>query len=93
YFYQKRFDRESLQFARFVVHLRYFAQRLFQGQLEEDTQEVKDIEFRQFIIHSCRNHYKCAQRIADYVRNAYHKELSEEELIYLAIHLKRINLE
>lgn len=93
YFYQKRFDRESLQFARFVVHLRYFAQRLFQGQLEEDTQEVKDIEFRQLIIHSCRNHYKCAQRIADYVRNAYQKELSEEELIYLAIHLKRINLE
>ena len=93
YFYQKKFDRESLQFSRFVVHLRYFAQRLFQGQLESDKQDAQDVEFRQLIIHSCRSHYKCAQCIAEYIRNTYQKELSEEELVYLAIHLKRINLE
>ena len=31
YYYQKKFDRESLDFNRFIVHLRYFAQRLFQA--------------------------------------------------------------
>ena len=93
YFYQKQFDRESLQFSRFIVHLRYFAQRLFQGRLEADTQDARDVEFRQLIMHTCRKHYECAQRIADYVRNTYQKELSEEELIYLAIRLKRINLD
>ena len=29
--------------------------------------------------------------IAEYILNTYHKTLSGEELIYLTIHLKRIN--
>ena len=92
YFYQKRFDRESLDFSRFVVHLRYFAQRLFQGKMMADDQSEHDVMFRQLIMKNCRQHYKCAQCIGDYVRNTYQKELSEEELTYLTIHLKRINL-
>lgn len=92
YFYQKKFDRESLDFSRFVVHLRYFAQRLFQGKMMEDDQGEHDVMFRQLIMKNCRQHFKCAQCIADYIRNTYQKELSEEELTYLTIHLKRINL-
>ena len=30
-YYHKQFDRQSLDFSRFVVHLRYFAKRVFQG--------------------------------------------------------------
>ena len=90
YYYQKTFDRESLDFNRFVVHLRYFAQRLFQAALGQ-TDEY-DADFQEMIIRSCRQHYKCAQHIAEYIRNAYQKEVSDAELIYLTIHLKRINL-
>lgn len=90
YYYQRRFDRESLDFNRFVVHLRYFAQRLFQtGARQAD---LYDPEFRAMIIRSCQDHYRCAQCVGEYIRNAYHKEFSDEELIYLTIHLKRINL-
>ena len=92
YFYQRKFDRESLDFNRFVVHLRYFAQRLFQGKMMEDDQGEHDVMFRQLIMKNCKEHYKCAQCIGDYVKNTYQKTLSEEELTYLAIHLKRINL-
>ena len=92
YFYQKQFDRESLDFNRFVVHLRYFAQRLFQGKIMEDAQGERDELFRQLIMKNCKEHYKCAQCIAEYVRNTYRKNLSDEELTYLTIHLKRINL-
>ena len=92
YFYQKQFDRESLDFNRFAVHLRYFAQRLFQNQMMEDTQEERDELFRQLIIKNCKEHYKCAQCIADYIKNTYQKDLPDEERIYLTIHLKRINL-
>lgn len=92
YFYQKKFDRESLDFSRFVVHLRYFAQRLFQGKLMEDKREEQDELFRQLIMKNCGQHYKCACCIGEYVKNTCQKELSEEELIYLTIHLKRINL-
>lgn len=91
-YYQKKFDRESLDFSRFVVHLRYFAQRLFQEKMMEDGQGESDEMFRQLIMRNCAVHYKCAQCIAEYIQNAYQKTLSDEELTYLTIHLKRINL-
>ena len=90
YYYQRTFDRESLDFNRFVVHLRYFAQRLFQAAPSQSGEY--DSDFQEMIIRSCKQHYKCAQHIGEYVRNTYHKEVSQEELIYLTIHLKRINL-
>lgn len=90
YFYQKTFDRESLDFNRFVVHLRYFAQRLFQA--APKVSDEYDADFQEMIIRSCKQHYKCARCIGDYIRNTYQKEISDEELIYLTIHLKRINL-
>lgn len=90
YYYHKTFDRESLDFNRFVVHLRYFAQRLFQA-APSQTDEY-DSDFQEMIIRSCKQHYKCAQHIAQYIGNAYQKEVSDAELIYLTIHLKRINL-
>ena len=92
YFYNKKFDRESLDFSRFTVHLRYFAQRLFQDKAMVDTEDESDAMFRQLIARNCKEHYKCAQCIGTYIENTYHKTLSEEELIYLTIHLKRINM-
>lgn len=92
YFYNKKFDRDSLDFSRFTVHLRYFAQRLFQGKAMTDTDDKQDALFRQLIARNCKEHYRCAQCIGTYIKNTYHKTLSEEELIYLTIHLKRINM-
>lgn len=43
------------------------------------------------IAKSCARHYKCAQCVAEYVKNTWHKQLSQEELIYLTIHLKRVS--
>ena len=44
------------------------------------------------IARNCSEHYKCACCIAEYVRNTWHKELSDEELVFLTIHLKRIRM-
>ena len=90
YYYQKQFDRESLDFSRFVVHLRYFAQRLFQGKLMTDSPDESDTAFRALIARSCKEHYKCARCVADYIEKTWHQTLSQEELIYLTIHLKRV---
>lgn len=91
-YYQKQFDRQALDFSRFVVHLRYFAKRIFQGKTLPDNSDENDINFRQMIAYSCKKHYQCAQRIADYMKNTWDKTLSDEELVYLTIHLKRINM-
>lgn len=89
-YYRRSFDRDSLAFSRFVVHLRYFAQRLFQGKMMSDSSDEHDAMFRQLIARNCKEHYRCALCIADYVRSSCGKELSGEELIYLTIHLKRV---
>ena len=48
--------------------------------------------FRALIARNCSEHYKCACCIAEYVRNTRHKELSDEERVFLTIHLKRIRM-
>ena len=90
YYYHRKFDPESLDFNRFIVHLRYFAQRLFE--VQSVGADEYDPEFCEMIRRSCAQHYKCAQHIAEYIRNAYQKEVTDAEMIYLTIHLKRINL-
>lgn len=92
YYYQKKFDRESLNCSRFIVHLRYFAQRLFHNQTMEDGAAERDAEFRRMIERSCPGRYKRARHIAEYVKNTWRQELPDEELIYLTLHLKRINM-
>lgn len=89
-YYHRTFDRDSLDFGRFVVHLRYFAQRLYQNTTAQDSDDERDAAFRQLIARNCKEHYQCAERIAQYVRAACGKELSGEELVYLTIHLKRV---
>lgn len=84
------FDRQSLNFHRFVVHLRYFAQRLFQDKLMEDSAAQSDASFRALIAQSCPRHYQCAQKVGQYIQTAWNKTLSQEELVYLTIHLKRV---
>ena len=92
-YYGKTFDRSSLSFSRFTVHLRFFAQRIFQNAQEEEPKAERDELFRALVARNCRRHYLCAQKIGEYVQARWHKTLSDEELIFLTIHLKRINLD
>ena len=89
-YYGRAFDRDSLSFSRFVVHLRYFAQQLFQSRQMPDTADEHDVLFRQLIARNCKAHYGCAMAIAAYVREQWDRELSDEEMVYLTIHLKRV---
>lgn len=90
YYYQQRFDRNSDEFDRFLSHLKYLAQRLFQN--KELPQKLgNDPIFVTMIRKTCNHHYKCAQCLQDYILKTYKKNINEDELITLAIHLKRIS--
>lgn len=92
FYYHKKFDRSSLDFNRFIVHLRYLAQRLYQNKTLEDTEDVTDVMFRELIKRNCKEHYECANRIASYIETNFDKMISDEERIYITIHLKRLNI-
>lgn len=91
FYYNRKFDRDSLDFSRFVVHLRYLMQRIYQNKTLEDTTSLSDVSFREIIKMNCKQHYECAERIATYIETNYDKIISDEEKIYITIHLKRLN--
>lgn len=91
-YYHKKFDRNSIDFNRFTVHLRYLMQRLYQDHAEEDKMEESDVMFREMIKNNCKKSFECAKRIASYIEENFGKVLSEEEKVYLTIHLKRLNM-
>jgi beta-glucoside operon transcriptional antiterminator len=93
FYYNKKFDRGSLDFSRYIIHLRYLVQRLYQGKQMEDKAEEQDVLFRELIRRNCKDHYECASRIALYIETNFNHSITEEERIYLTIHLKRLNME
>lgn len=90
-FYKKKFDHKSLGFSRFIVHLRYFAQRIVHHKLTVDQSGSSDQEFREMMFHMYPAHYECAKKIEAYIGNTRKISLTDEELVYLTVHLRRIN--
>lgn len=92
YYYQQEFKKESVSYERFVSHLKYLAQRLFQNKpLPEKLSD--DAVFVSMIKKTCKKHYKCAICIQEYILKTYQKDINEDELISLAIHLKKVMTE
>lgn len=87
-YYQMEFDEESLHYERFLTHLKYFGQRLFQNKSVKD----EDFNLQKMIKSSYNEDYQCAERINEYINKKFHRELTGEEMMFLTIHLKRINM-
>lgn len=80
------FNEESVHYERFLTHLKFFSQRIICGKILEDENE----EFIRTLQKEYSTEYKCALKIREYIRNQYDKVLTDTELIYLTVHLKRI---
>lgn len=92
YFYQIKFNRNSVSYERFLTHLKYLAQRLFQNKSLPQTLS-NDAVFVAMIKKTCNKHYKCAQCLQEYILKTYKKNINEDELITLAIHLKKVSIQ
>ena len=71
-------DRDSFDFTRFATHLRYLFKRIQAGEMYKNFRE----EFPQLA--------ECVKHIGSYCRETWDATLSEEEELYLMIHLNRI---
>ncbi|AQS52775.1 Transcription antiterminator LicT [Jeotgalibaca dankookensis] len=85
--FQVDLDEYSLNYERFIVHLKFFVQRLFTG---VDLLEENDSSFLFLIKEKYREEYLCALKIRKYIMNHFDRDLQEDEIIYLTIHIKRI---
>lgn len=90
-FYSGKINKNSLAYERFMVHLKFLAKRIFTSQELENVLS-RDDDLVSLIKLKFKKHYKCAKCIQDYILKNYAKTISEDELITLSIHLRKITV-
>ncbi|RCW63924.1 BglG family transcription antiterminator LicT [Saliterribacillus persicus] len=87
YHYQVELDESSINYERFVTHLRYFAIRFIRNEKMEDT--VDDFLYEQ-VQRKYRNAYACTEKINIYLKKNFNWTLSQDEKVYLTVHIHRV---
>lgn len=85
YAYSMELDDSSLDYIRFVTHLKFFLQRIFTGNCYE-----KDSGLYQLVSKMYPQAMNCSLKIREYMRKKLDYELGEEELGYLTIHIEKL---
>lgn len=85
----KNINSNSVSYYRLITHLKFFIQRIKKHQ----SQKFKaDKDLYDMVIHSYHKEYIIAQRIAGIVLHDFNYEVSEDEVMFLTIHIHRINI-
>lgn len=82
-----KIDQDSIDYSRFVIHLKYFVQRV-----KEPKEKVSDST--KLLLESIKaqfpDTYGCFQKIDSYFKNTLKWKYNEEDQLYLLVHLNRI---
>lgn len=87
-YYGVTLDEQSLDYGRFITHLKFLGQRITQNRYVADD----DSEFQNMIVRRYRQAYQCAEKIRAQLRDAFAIQLPSEEMTFLTIHLHRLAL-
>lgn len=79
-------DRCSYSYVRFVTHMRFLIGRLMKGEIEQTRNSSL---FRQ-ATNDFSDAYVCARTIDEYLRTKHGWNCSDEELLYLMMHINRL---
>lgn len=81
------FNEDSVYYYRFITHIKFFAQRLINKITYEDENddELLDVIKKKYI-----NSYSCVESISEFILKKYNYNLSNEEKLYLTIHIERV---
>jgi beta-glucoside operon transcriptional antiterminator len=80
-------NKESMNYSRFVTHIRYFMNR--QIHKEEMTSNAND-NLYQIIQDQYPKSYTCGLMIREMLKREYNLDVSDDEMIYLIIHIERV---
>lgn len=88
-YYGRQFDCHSMDYERFITHLKFFGQRLFKNKVFGK----EDPGFHKMIKERYARDYACARKIQAYILEKYGKEVGSEEMTFLTVHLRRVSSE
>ncbi|WP_152656592.1 BglG family transcription antiterminator LicT [Oceanobacillus sp. CFH 90083] len=87
YFFKIELDENSINYDRFLSHLRFFATRFIRKEKSGDTHD-------NFLYEQVKKKYiaafECTERIAAYIAKNYDWDISNDEKVYLTLHIHRI---
>ncbi|MGV6477856.1 BglG family transcription antiterminator LicT [Pantoea agglomerans] len=86
---QLEYNESSLSYQRFVTHLKFFAQRMLTRTVVDDD----DVSLHAAVKDNYPKAWKCAVKIAQLLQQSYQRELTAEEIMFLAIHIERVRKE
>lgn len=89
-YFHGRVDQNSLHYERFITHLKFFVARVLK---KEQIPEDNDQLFQEMIRNQYKDCYECVLKIKKYVEDTYHVSVSEEEVMYLTVHIRRITMD
>lgn len=79
-------DTDSADYARFVLHVQFLLQRLVSRSMLRSS----DTSFFEFARERYPQAYRIAEEVKSYVLAATGSELTDEELLYLIVHVQRL---
>ena len=78
---------DSFYYSRFTMHLRYLIQRMSDG----EQLESKDSSMLRIMAREYPDIYRCAQEITAYFKRDWYWTCTDEELLYLMMHINRLS--
>ncbi len=87
YHFGEEFNTDSVYYYRFITHLKFFAQRLVYKKIYTNNE---DGSLLAIIKEKYKNSYQCVEKIASMIKKNYDYDISDEEKLYLTIHIHRI---
>ena len=79
-------DESSLHYERFVTHIKFLIQRIYRKELlSSEDRELSLLMQRKY-----PREYQCSVKVAEYIMQATGSRLSEEEIMYLSVHIRRV---
>ncbi|WP_279069744.1 BglG family transcription antiterminator LicT [Faecalicoccus pleomorphus] len=86
YHYQIKLDENSLNYTRFVTHIRYFARRLFTEGMSHQTDDT--------LYEQIRNRYpdanQCTLKVKRYIEENYNVSITKDEMTFFMLHINRV---
>ncbi len=89
YHFKFEFDEQSLTYQRVITHLKFFAHRL----LNDNAVPCLDQSLYDIVKEKYHQSYLCIKRIDLYLIKQYQRPLTDDESLYLTIHIERLKNE
>lgn len=88
YNFSMEFDENSLNYNRFLTHLKFFAQRLVLDKTHKDDNEKN--ELYDIVKKNYGLSFECVKKIEKLLEEEYKYKLTKDEKLYLMIHISKI---